>query len=128
MGYDFIKTPRTEWEVTAGPAFQRNTYSSVEAGTSNEVTSAAMVLGSALDIELTKRLDLDLEYRGQFTGRKSGSNMHHFVSTLEFEIHKHLTLDVSLVWDRIGKPETNQDGTTPESDDVQLITSLGVHF
>jgi putative salt-induced outer membrane protein YdiY len=127
-GYDFIKTPRTEWQVTAGPAFQRSTFDSVESGTSATDNSAALVVGSMLEMELTKRLDLTLEYRGQFTGGGGGNNVHHTVSTLEFEIHKHLTLDISLIWDRISAPEPRNDGVTPKPDDFQLITALGFHF
>ena len=127
-GYDFMQTPRTQWQVTAGPAFQRNDYDSVEAGASKSANSAAMVVGTLFDIELTKKLDFTFEYRGQFTGQKTGSNMHHTETTLEYEIHKHLTLDLSLVWDRIAKPETGSNGQTPQPDDVQLITALGVHF
>jgi hypothetical protein len=54
--------------------------------------------------------------------------MHHIMSTLEFEIHKRLTLDLSFIWDRIAEPETRSDGVTPKPDDFQFITSLGIHF
>jgi hypothetical protein len=54
--------------------------------------------------------------------------MHHTISTLEFEIHKRLTLDLSFTWDRIGEPSTDENGVTPQPDDFQLITSLGIHF
>jgi len=128
VGYDLIRTPRTELEFTLGPAYQRNIYTSVEPGTSTTASSLALVLGSTFDIELTKRLDFLFEYRGQFTSKATGSNLHHTMATLEFEIHKHLTLDLSLVWDRIAKSETGADGVKPKSDDLQFITSLGIHF
>jgi hypothetical protein len=127
-GYDLIKTPRTTWEVTAGPAFQRNQFDSGESGTSDTADSLALVVGSRFDIELTKRIDFLLEYRGQFTRSEGGSDMHHTMATLEFEIHKRLTLDLSVVWDRIGESRTGKNGVTPESDDLQLITALGIHF
>jgi hypothetical protein len=128
VGYDLLKTPRTKWEITTGPAFQRNKFDSVESGTSDTADSLALVLGSRYDTELTKRIDFILEYRGQFTRSEGGSNMHHTMSTLEFEIHKRLTLDLSLVWDHIAKPKTGKDGVTPNPDDFQFITSLGIHF
>jgi hypothetical protein len=128
VGYDIIKTARTEWDVTIGPAYQKNQYVSVEPGTENGPDSLAAVLSSRFDVELTKRIDLILEYRGQFTTPNQGSNMHHGSATLEFEIHKKLTLDMSFVWDRVAKPETGADGITPKQDDFRFTTSLGIHF
>ena len=128
VGYDLFNIPHFEWEVTAGPAWQSNRFDSVEAGQSDMQESAALVLGTRLDVELTRRLDFIIEYRGQFTGQKNDNTSQHFVSTLEFEIHKRLTLDLSFIWDRVNNPATSADGTTPATDDAQLIMSLGVDF
>ena len=128
VGYDLIKTRRVEWNVTVGPAFQRNDFTSVAPGDSPTRDSFALVVGSRLDIELSKRLDWILEYRGQFSGRKTGNNMHHAVSTLEFDIHKRLKLDVSFIWDRVASPQTEAGGATPQQDDFRLITGLGIDF
>jgi putative salt-induced outer membrane protein YdiY len=128
VGYDIINKPRTKWEVTAGPAFQRNLFYTVESGEDDTFDSAAMILGSKFDIELTKRIDFITEYRGQFTRSEGGSKMHHLMCTLEFEIHKRLTLDLSAVWDRIDDTKTSESGEIPKSDDMQTILSLGIHF
>lgn len=128
VGYDLWKTPRTEWNVTVSPSWQRNWFGSVEAGQSSVADSAALVFSTRFDTELTQRLDFILEYRGQLTGKQSGNDTHHVVTTLEFEIHKRLKLDLSFVWDRIGNPQTDSGGTTPTADDFRLITSLGVDF
>jgi hypothetical protein len=128
VGYDLVKTPRTEWNVTLGPAWQGNWFSSVQPGEESSAQSLALVFGTRLDIELTKRLDLIFEYRGQLTGKETGNNTHHAVTTLEFEIHKRLMLDLSFVWDRITSPKTESGGSTPTPDDFRLITSLGIDF
>ena len=128
VGYDFIKTPRVEWNVSAGPAWQRNWNSSVEAGESENPGSLALVMGSRFDWEITKRLDFILEYRGQFTGRGTGGDTHHSLATLEFEIHKRLKLDLSFTWDRISNPTTEAGGATPSKDDFRLTTGLGIDF
>jgi len=128
FGYYPINTPRTEWQLTAGPAYQKNKYDAVETAASNTEQSLALVLGTRFDTELTSRLDFALEYRGQFAKRAAGGNMHHTLSTLEFEIHKRLTLDLSFTWDRVAAPETDENGVTPLKDDFQSITSLGIHF
>jgi len=128
VGYDLINNSRTEWQLTAGPAFQYNKYNATGTDTANTKHSGTLVLGFLFDIKLTKRIDFTIDYRGQFTRRETGSNMHHTMSTLEFEIHKLLILDLSFIWDRIAKPEPDENGVTPKPDDFQFITSLGIHF
>jgi putative salt-induced outer membrane protein YdiY len=127
-GYDLILTPRTEWQISIGPAFQWNSFDLVEGDADSKAESKALVVENRFETELTKRLDFICDYRGQFAGSSGGGNMHHTVSTLEFEIHKRLTLDFTLTWDRIAEPQTREDGSTPDSDDLQFITSLGIHF
>src|SRR5262245_30401295 len=90
VGYDWIKNRRVEWNLTAGPAWQRNWFTSVETNGVQNAGSVAMVFGTRLDAELTRRVDLILSYRGQFTSNQTGANTHHAVATLEFEIHKRL--------------------------------------
>ena len=128
VGYDLVKTARTEWNATIGPAWQRNWFHSVEEGVDPSPQSLALVLATRLDVELTKRLDFIFEYRGQITSAETGNNTHRAVSTLEFEIHKRLKLDVSFVWNRITSPKTEAGGETPTPDDFQLITSFGFNF
>lgn len=128
VGYDLIKTPRSEWNVTLSPSWQRNWFDSVEPGDANTANSAALVMSTRFETELTHRLDFIFEYRGQLTRKDTGNDTHHAVTTLEFEIHKQLKLDLSLVWDRISYPKVEYDGVTPTPDDFRLITSLGVDF
>ncbi len=128
VGYDLVKTPRTEWNVTVGPAWQGNWFDSVQTNQASSASSLALVLSTRFDIELTQRLNFIFEYRGQLTSPETGNNTHHAVSTLEFEIHKRLKLDLSFVWDRITSPKTESGGATPTPDDFRLITSLGIDF
>ncbi len=128
VGYDLFKTPRTEWNITASPSWQHNWFDSVQPGESATAQSAALVLSTHFDTELTQRLDFIFEYRSQLTRKETGNDTHHAITTLEFEIHKRLKLDLSFVWDRIGSPQTGSDGDTPAPDDFRLITSLGIDF
>lgn len=128
IGYDLIKTPRTEWNVTLGPAWQRNVFHSVPTGEAASADSVALVFSTRFDTELTRRLDFILEYRAQLSRKETGNNTHHAAATLEFEVHKRLTLDLSFVWDRITNPKTESNGAAPTPDDFRLITSLGIDF
>ncbi len=128
IGYDIIDRPRAEWNVTIGPAYQHNWYTSVEPGQPTDAAAAALFFGSRLDWELSSKIDLILEYRGQFTRREIGDTTHHGTATLEVELTKRLDLDVSLIWDRISNPAPAANGTEPKPDDFRLILGLGVDF
>lgn len=126
VGYDLIKTPRTEWNVTLSPSWQRNWY---VPGTSGEsvADSVAGVLDTHFDTELTKRLDWIFEYRGVLSRKETGNDTHYAKTSLEFEIHKRLKLDLTFEWERISNPQAS-GMTEPEPDDLRLITSVGIDF
>ena len=128
VGYDFIKNRRVEWNFTAGPAYQRNWHESVGPGENDQQGALALVLGSQLDVELTKRIDFIAELRSQLTSREVGETTYHGAATLEFNIHKRLDLDLSFIWDRVSNPKTDASGVTPKQDDFRLIVALGVDF
>jgi hypothetical protein len=50
------------------------------------------------------------------------------VSTLEFEIKRHLDLNVSFVWDYLQDPKTESSGLVPHHSDYRLIVGEGVKF
>ena len=127
-GYDLIDRPKVEWNLTAGPAFQQSWFSSVQPGEATSKGAAALVFGSRFEWDITRRLDLTLEYRGQYTSREVGETAHHSVSTLSFEFTKRLDLDVSFVWDRIAFPKVGADGVQPQPDDFRLVLGVGVEF
>ncbi len=128
VGYDLFRTRRIEWDVSAGPAYQSTQFSSVEAGQESKQESFTVVLSTHFDVQVTKKIDWIFDYRGQLAPKDTGGTTHHANSTLEFEIHKRLKLDISLIWDRVTSPKTESGGSTPTPDDLRLITSLGIDF
>jgi hypothetical protein len=50
------------------------------------------------------------------------------VTTLEFEIKRHLNLDVSFIWDYLQNPQTRSDGAIPQKSDYYLTVGFGVRF
>jgi len=128
VGYDLFRTRRVEWDVSVGPAFQRNFFTSVETGQDPSEDSFTVVVSTHLDVQVTKKIDWIFDYRGQLTKKDSGGTTHHANSTIEFEIHKKMKLNLSLIWDRVGSPKSELGGAAPTPDDFQLVTSLGVDF
>ena len=53
-------------------------------------------------------------------GRDAGQYTHHTVTTLEFEIKRHLNLDVSFIWDYLQNPQAKSDGEVPKNGDFYL--------
>ena len=45
--------------------------------------------------------------------------------SLENEIVDDFDIDITFVWSRISHPAETSDGQTPDSDDFQLLFSLG---
>ncbi len=128
LGYDLVDHPNLEWNITAGPAYQYTWFDSVAAGETPNEGAAALVFSSRFDWEITRRIDLLLEYRGQYTRRELGETFHHWVTTLSVDLTKRFELDVSLVWDRTQNPTPQSDGTVPNQNDFHLIVGLGVRF
>jgi len=117
-----------EWTVSTGPAYQKMWFESVQAGDPTERDAIALTFGSKFDWAITRRIDLILEYRGQYTRREVGETFHHAVSTLSVELTKRFDLDVSFIWDRIQNPKQESSGAVPKQDDFRLVLGLGVRF
>jgi hypothetical protein len=121
LGYHIINTPKTEWEISAGLGGRYTKFVSVEPGQSSDNTSPALGFGTMYDTELNKWMDFLVDYSFQIVNEESGRYTHHFITTLSTDLIGDMDLDISFVWDRIQKPQTNSDGTIPKKDDYQLI-------
>ena len=121
LGYHIIKTPKTEWDISAGLGGRYTKFVSVEPGQSSDNISPALGFGTMYDTELTKWMDFLLDYSFQIVNEESGRYTHHFITTLSTDLIGDMDLDISFVWDRIQEPQTNSDGSVPKKDDYQLI-------
>ena len=127
-GYYIFDRSGLEWMVSTGPGYQYTRFSTVEPGQADTAATPAWVLGSNFKQDITKRLTFIQSWQSIFTQKAAGQYTHHTVSTLEFEIKRHLNLDVSLVWDYLNNPQVKSDGTLPQKSDTYLTVGLGVRF
>ena len=127
-GYDLIDHPNLEWNISTGPAYQYAWFEPTQPGDAMEKGTAALVFGSRFDWDITQRIELIMEYRGQYTSREVGETTHHAVGTLSLELTKRFDLNVSLIWDRISNPKVGLDGVQPQPDDFRLVVGVGAHF
>ena len=127
-GYYIFDQTGLDWMVSAGPSYQYTRFSTVETNQSDTATTPAAVLNSRFKADITDRLTFIQTWQSTFTSPESGQYTHHAVTTLEFEIKRHLNLDVSLVWDYLQIPQTKSDGQTPQKSDYYLNVGLGMRF
>jgi hypothetical protein len=127
-GYYIFDRTGLEWTLSAGPAYQYTRFANVEPGQSDTATTPAAVLNSNFKADITQRLTLIQSWQSTFTSKESGQYTHHAVSTLEFEIKRHLNLDVSFIWDYLQNPQTRADGIIPQKSDYYLTVGFGVRF
>jgi putative salt-induced outer membrane protein YdiY len=127
-GYWLLDTPDVDWNVDLLGAYRYTEFDTVEAGENRTDKTAAAIVASKFDWEVTSTVDLILEYRIDVGLSDITDTNHHAVSTLSVELTKILDLDVSFIWDRVGKPQRDDDGDTPEKDDFRLVVGLGVDF
>jgi len=128
LGYTFVDTGITEWNVTVGPAYISTKYSSVQAGDDIHVESGSLKISTELDTELTKTIDFIYKYNMLVSEKKSGGYSHHMIATLQSEISKELDLDISAVWDRMTYPTQDEAGVEPEQDDFQVLLGMSYSF
>lgn len=128
LGYELIRTPKTNWSVFAGPAYQYTRYSDVPAGEPTSQSTPALSAGTSFETDITSKVDFNYNYRFQLTSEAAGRYNHHMIGAFSFDLTDHLDLTLSLVWDRIADPAATADGTTPQPNDYQLIFGIGYRF
>ncbi len=128
LGYYLIDNPRTEWLVLGGPAYQRTSFNTVETGQPTRSSTPALVLGSHFKMELTKRVDFELDYQALVVSEQAGRLIQHAEAVFEIKLTRRLDLDVSITWDSTKNPQPDAAGVVPKQSDVRLNLSLGVKF
>lgn len=128
LGYQIVDTSTVEWLVVAGPGYQKTRFDTVQAGESEEEETPSVSVTSNLDVEINKDIDFYYDYSFTFTNEASGKYNHHMVGGLEIDLGSRLDLDISLVWDRIEKPQADENGVLPSEDDYRLIVGIGFDY
>ena len=128
IGYHFVDTPRTTWDLKAGVGGNYLESVSVEAGETTGEWSPVGTLGMDLDIEVTSWLDYELEVDMWFLEEAAGKYQHHIVTVLSTDLFGDLDLDISLEWNHTESPQAAEDGTIPEQDDYRFQVGLSYEF
>jgi hypothetical protein len=128
VGYDLIRTKKTEWGIGTGVGYQEQLFVSVEADQDDSSASPFFTAGTNFEREMSKRVDFLFDYSMRWLNEQNGQYTHHALTTLSIDLVKDFDLDLTLVWDRVEKPQADEEGQLPEQDDYQLIVSLAYDF
>jgi len=128
LAYDIVDRPSLLWTVTAGPAYQWMRFTSVQPGEPQKREGVAAGLSTRLEWDVTKDIDVDFEYKGQYASKSAGDSTHHAMVKLGIDLTKRLEVDLSLTWDRTVSPEQTAAGVEPDPDDLRLSFGLGFEF
>ena len=126
VGYQPIDTAKLDWRISGGPGYQETHFDSVSPGSSTSEATAALLLATTADWDITKRVEFDGEYRIQFVNEASGNYNHHLLASFETELTKRIDFDLSWAWDRTDQPRPDETGFVPRQDDFR--TSIGLTF
>jgi hypothetical protein len=128
LGYDIIKSSKTEWEIACGGGYQNQEFVSVAATEDGSAQSPFFLASTKFDRELTDNIDLLIDYNLRVLNEGSGTLTQHGRVKLSTEFIGDLDIDISFIFDRIETPKSAADGSTPENNDYQLVFSLGYKF
>ena len=128
LGYEIIDTPKTTWNLSAGPAWQSTEYISVEEGEDDTTDSPAFRVGTRLDHDFSDDLEFYLDYTGLVTDEENGTYNHHLDTGFSVDLTGRLDFEISWIWDRVEDPRPLEDGSIPKQDDTRIIFGLGWDF
>ena len=128
VGYAAVDRKRVEWDLSLGAGARRTEFESVEPGEDDVSTTATAVVGTTLDSDITKDVELDLSYQAQIGVDDVENTNQHLAVTLSVDLWWDLELDFSVYWDRVGQPEPDSDGNTPQKDDLRMVFGLAWDF
>ncbi|WP_041417687.1 DUF481 domain-containing protein [Shewanella woodyi] len=126
VGYDIIDSSKTEWSISGGPAYNYTKFDNVAPGEKEDEGSAALVVETYFDTEITSDIDFNTLYRLQYGSETSGGYTHHAVAGFSIELTDMFDLDLSFVWDHTNKPQPDSDNTIPKQNDYQFIIGFGI--
>jgi hypothetical protein len=128
VGYYIFDRGDLEWNVDGLLGYSYTRYDSVQAGEDKSDDTVAVIAVSDLEMDLTKDVDLELDYSIQYPLEGGQSPNHHALAGVSIELNDILDLNVSGTWDRVGSPERDSSGVLPEKNDYRLTVGLEIDF
>jgi len=128
LGYELVETADHDWRALAGPALQYVRPDEPAVGADDDETNEGVFASTEYSWSVTDAVDLDLEYSITAELPETREFDSHFEARLSVDLLGDLTLDVAFVWDRVNRPDRDEDGDVPRADDYRTTVGLGWTF
>jgi len=128
VGYHLFKSKKVEWDVSVGGGYRYERYDSVEPGEAEDNGTGAALVGTTLEWDLTKDVELNVLYKAQIGIPDTLDTNQHAEVGFEIDLTGSLDLDIMWIWDRVGKPQADNDGVVPKKDDFRVTVGFGFDF
>ncbi len=128
MGYQIAQRSGLEWDITTLAQYQRLDFVSVLQGQALNSESFALSVANHASWDITDDISLNSDYTLTLPTSSLSNPDQQAIVTLEIDITKYLSISSTLNWTRVGAPQEQADGTTPDQNDISLSVGLGVTF
>jgi hypothetical protein len=127
VGYFFFRQSKIDWSIGLSAGYQSTFYLSVEEGEDGRKQTFSMIPSTALDADITKNIEVELDYKAQIGIPDPKNSIHSLSGLISLDIYRDIfELTFSATWDRVENPAPYEDGTVPKRDDVKLIFGFGI--
>lgn len=128
LGYDFVDGSQLEVSGTFGLGYRWTRFDSVAPGEDREESELVAILTSSVGYDLTEKIELDAGYSlqigsGGFEDAQQSADLE-----LSYDVWADLDLLLRFSWTRVGDPEPDANGVSPEPDDFYVTLGLAWSF
>jgi len=105
LGYEFIDKDGFDWNANLGAGWQRTQFESFTAGSEGSFEETTGVIGTDLEVDITKEIEFEFDYEIQFALNNPSDYNHVMRATLSVELWDDaFELDIGLIWNRTSDP------------------------
>lgn len=128
IGYTFVDEPGLEWRGTSGLGYRVTRFDSVQPGDDDTDEEGVLILGTGLAADVTEKIEFTGDYTVAVSLEDINRSQHNLSLQTSYDVWGDLDLEITFVWTRIGDPEPDSNGVTPEPDDFRLDVGLSWSF
>lgn len=128
LGYVFVDHSQVEWSGSAGLGYRWTRYDSVAPGEDREDREGVALLGTNVTSDLTEKIELDANYQVQISFDSLDKTQQNAGLELSYDVWGDLDFELGFSWTRVGDPQPDSSGNTPEPDDFRLDVGLSWSF
>jgi hypothetical protein len=128
VGVHLFDTSKVEWNLDGGPGYQYTNLLSTETGATNPQHDGTISVGSFFKWKFIPDNKIELEWRSNLVYTQIGLTNHTGSARLKLKITSVFRFTTEFMYLRTENPSAKEDGTTPKSNDYQLVVGVLVRI